>query len=96
MKKHQFVKTDCNCAQRATYFTCKFCGTVEYCSQREIRALDALRAVCTSLEAPDVPPVEKFRTAMGGTFDCLAPDFETWEAEKKAREGAADASKPPS
>ena len=83
MKKHQCVKSDCNCVRRATYFKCKHCGTIEYCSQREIQTLDAHRATCTDPAAPEAPPTEKFKSMMGGTFDCLAPDFETWEQEQK-------------
>jgi len=77
MKKHQFVKEDCNCSRRATYFRCKFCGTVEYKSPQELRTLNSTQAACSSPDAPAVPPQEAFRGMLGGTFDCLAPDFET-------------------
>ncbi len=83
MKKHQFVKVDCNCARRATNFRCKHCGVMEYCGAREIQALDSHRASCGSPDAPDIPPAEKFRAMMGGAIDCLAPDFETWERDRK-------------
>lgn len=81
MRKHQFVKTNCNCLRNATYLKCKFCGTVEYCSTREIRALTMEQATCASPEAPEVPRSEVFKSKLGGTFDCLSPDYETWEKE---------------
>lgn len=83
MKKHQFVKADCNCQRRATFFTCKYCGTIEHCSSEEIRALDAYRATCTDHNAPDAPPAEVFKSKMGGGLDCLAPDYETWARDHK-------------
>lgn len=75
MRKHQYVKNDCQCERRATYFTCRHCGAVEYAAPDELRHLDTLRATCTSPEAPLVPPTEKFSASLGGTFDCLAPDW---------------------
>lgn len=85
MKKHQFVKQDCNCLKRATYFTCKHCGTIEYCGIDEIRTLPGNRAACSSQMAPDVPHAESFKCKLGGTLDCLAPDYATWDKERKAR-----------
>lgn len=85
MKKHQFVKADCNCLRRATYFTCKYCGTVEYCSLQEIKTLNLYRATCKSDKAPDASHAEEFKSKFGGTIDCLAPDFETWEKDQKAK-----------
>jgi hypothetical protein len=78
MKKHQYVKEDCNCSRRATYFRCKFCGEVEYKSPNEMRTLNSTQASCSSPDAPEVPPQEVFKGLLGGTFDCLAPDFETY------------------
>ena len=78
MRKHQFVKEDCNCTRRATYFRCKCCGTMEYSSPKYLRVLNSAQAACSSPDAPEVPPVEVFRGMLGGTFDCLAPDFETY------------------
>lgn len=86
MKKHQFVKSDCNCMRKATYFTCKHCGTVEYCGLEEIRTLDAYRAACTGEGAPEATPAEAFKSKMGGGVDCLAPDYETWERDRKKNE----------
>lgn len=76
MRKHLFVKADCACGKRATYFVCRFCGAVEYASPVELRELDALRALCTAPDAPLVPPVEKMAAAMGGAFCCLASEEE--------------------
>ena len=84
MKKHQFVKTDCNCPRRATYFTCKHCGVVEYCGKQEIQSLDMHRAACTGKDAPEATPSETFKSRLGGTIDCLAPDYETWDAAQKS------------
>ena len=78
MKKHQFVKEDCNCSRRATYFRCKFCGSMEYKSAHELQALNSVQAACSSPDAPEVPPQDAFKGMLGGTFDCLAPDFETY------------------
>ncbi len=75
MRKHQFIKSDCKCERRATYFVCRHCGAVEYAATDELRHLELLRATCTSDEAPLVQPAEKFRASMGGAFDCLAPDY---------------------
>ena len=77
MRKHKYIKSDCNCERRATYFTCRHCGAVEYAGTDELRHMETLRATCTSLEAPVVQPAEKFRSGMGGSFDCLAPDYST-------------------
>ena len=79
MRKHQFAKVKCNCAQRATYFKCKHCGVVEYGDIAEMRRKEALRAVCSDPGAPMASPKEKFAASMGGTFDCLAPDYDTWD-----------------
>lgn len=92
MRKHQFVKQDCNCLRKATYFTCKHCGAVEYCSLDEVRALHADRATCMSENAPSVPPADAFRSKLGGCIDCLAPDYDTWDKERKDR-GEADPKK---
>ncbi|MDR2695299.1 MAG: hypothetical protein LBC79_02845 [Deltaproteobacteria bacterium] len=78
MRKHQFVKEDCNCTRRATYFRCKFCGTMEYISAQELRALNSAQAECASPDAPAASPQEIFRGMLGGTFDCLAPDYATY------------------
>lgn len=78
MRKHQFIKSDCNCPRRATYFTCRHCGAVEYGGKDEIRRLPAHQATCTSSEAPEAAPAEVFKSRIGGTFDCLAPDWDTW------------------
>lgn len=80
MKKHQFVKADCECSRRATVFTCKHCGLMEYSSPEELRNMEALKAVCTGDSAPDADPVEAFKGKMGGTFDCLSPDYEQSQA----------------
>jgi len=78
VRKHQFVKTDCNCTRKATHFECKFCGTREYRSAHELTRLTRAQAECESRNAPDAPPKEAFKAALGGTFDCLSPDFETY------------------
>ncbi len=78
MRKHQYTKEDCNCSRKATYFRCKFCNEVEYKSMGEIRRLNSTQANCESPQAPEVPPQEVFKGMLGGTFDCLAPDFETF------------------
>ena len=74
MRKHQFVKADCNCDKRATYYTCAHCGGMEFAGQAEIETLDVFRATCSSPQAPMVSPTEKFKGGMGGTFNCLAPE----------------------
>jgi len=84
MKKHQFVKEDCNCSRRATYFRCKFCQSVEYKSPQELRTLNSAQAACSSPDAPDVPAQEAFKGMLGGTFDCLASDFETYLRDNQA------------
>ena len=76
MRKHEFVKTNCNCLRNATYFKCKYCGAIEYCGIKEIRALTAEQASCPSPDAPEVPKVDGFKCKMGGTLDCLAPDYD--------------------
>jgi len=86
MKKHQYVKKDCNCRHRATKFVCKHCGAVEQCSYDEIRNLDSYRALCTGDDAPAAPPAEAFKAKIGGGFDCLAPDFETWSEANEPTE----------
>lgn len=86
MRKHQFVKEDCNCVRKASYFRCKHCGAMEYKSLREIRALGSVQASCSCLEAPQVPPQEVFKGLMGGTFDCLSPDYETYAAAEKEKQ----------
>lgn len=83
MKKHQFIKADCNCPRRATYFTCRHCGVMEYCGKQEIQSLDMHRAACTSGEAPEATPSEMFKSRLGGTFDCLAPDYDVWNKDGK-------------
>jgi len=83
MKKHQFVKGDCNCPRTATFFRCKFCQELEYKSAREIQRLNATQAECSSPDAPEVPAHEAFLGQIGATFDCLAPDFETYMQNKK-------------
>ena len=88
MKKHQFVKEDCNCSRKATYFRCKFCHSLEYKSPQEIRTLNSTQATCTSPEALAVPPHEAFKGLLGGTFDCLAPDFETYYRDNPAAANA--------
>lgn len=79
MRKHQFVKTNCNCLRNATYLKCKFCGTMEYCSPLEVRFLTEEQADCPSPDAPEVSKVDAFKGKLGGTFDCLSSDYETWE-----------------
>ena len=79
MKKHQFVKAKCDCKHRATTFVCKHCGVMEYCGYDELRNLDVYRALCTGADAPLASPIETFKAKMGGGFDCLAPDFDSWE-----------------
>lgn len=86
MRKHQFVKTDCNCLRKATYLKCKHCGAMEYGSPQEVRMFSLEQATCSSPEAPEVPKVEVFKCKMGATLDCLAPDYETWS---KGREPEA-------
>lgn len=74
LRKHQFIKEDCNCGKRATIWICKHCGTREYRSMQEIRRLHSHQAECTHPDAPPVPPDERFKGFLGGTFDCLAPE----------------------
>ena len=81
MKKHQFAKNNCNCDKRASYYSCIHCGAMEYAGADELRHLDIYRATCSAEGAPLVEPAEKFKASMGGTFDCLAPDFDTHFAE---------------
>lgn len=81
MRKHQFVKDNCNCTRNATFFRCKFCREVEYKSAKELRRLSTAQATCASLDAPEVSQKEVFMGLIGGTFDCLAPDFETYMQE---------------
>lgn len=78
MKKHQYIKKDCNCSRRATFFECRHCGLVEHSSVDDIRQMDVYHAVCTSADAPDASPTEIFKSKMGGLIDCLAPDYATW------------------
>jgi hypothetical protein len=85
MRKHQFVKDDCNCTRNATYFRCKFCGDVEYKSPQELRRVNHIQATCSSPDAPEVPPHEAFLGQIGGTFNCLAPDFETYMQNKEKK-----------
>ena len=47
------------------------------------------QATCTSPDAPDVPPQDAFKGMLGGTFDCLAPDYETYQRDSP--EAAANA-----
>ena len=79
MRKHQFVKENCQCSRKATYFRCKFCNSLEYKSPREVKILNSTQAACSSPDAPAVPPHEVFKGLLGGTFDCLAPDYETYQ-----------------
>lgn len=74
MRKHQFVKEDCKCVKRATNWICKFCGTREYKSLPEIRRLPPHQAECEHPDAPQVSPDERFKSFLGGTFDCLGPE----------------------
>lgn len=78
MRKHQFVKVKCDCLKRATNFKCKYCGVLEYKSVREIQTLSRDAAQCDHPGAPVAPPAETFKGMLGGTFDCLAPDYETF------------------
>lgn len=78
MKKHQFVKNNCNCDKRASYYSCIHCAAMEYASPDELMHLDIYRATCPAVGAPLVEPAEKFKASMGGTFDCLSPDFATY------------------
>lgn len=73
---HQFVKVDCHCTRKATHFKCKYCGFMEYRSIDEMRRMVLALATCTHQDAPGVRPDEYFRGMFGGTFDCLAPDFD--------------------
>lgn len=77
MRKHQFIKEKCDCPRRATRFICRHCKALEYLSVREIRKLPLQMARCDAPEAPTIPSKELFRARMGGTIDCLAPDWET-------------------
>lgn len=81
MRKHQFVKVNCNCLRRATHFKCKHCGTMEYKSQAEVQALPLTQAECDSPAAPNPTAQEKFKSMLGGAFDCLAMDFESYAQE---------------
>ena len=76
MKKHQFVKANCDCHHRVTVFTCKYCGEMEYASIDEIQHMGAIEATCTGEEAPIADPVEVFLQYKGGTFNCLSPDYD--------------------
>ncbi len=82
VKKHQFVKADCACARRASVYTCKYCGTMEYSSLEELRQMQGMKAVCPGEGAPEALPMEVFKERMGGAFDCLAPDYATWTQGK--------------
>ena len=86
MQKHQFVKEDCNCSRKATYFRCKFCGDMEFKSSQELRFLNSAQAACSSPNAPTVPAHEVFKGLLGGTFDCLAPDYETYQQKNPPAE----------
>lgn len=85
MRKHQFYKENCNCLRRASYYKCKFCGTVEYQSSKELKALTKRAAECTSECAPQVKGQEKLKSALGGTIDCLAPDWETYGKDNEGK-----------
>jgi hypothetical protein len=84
MRKHQFVKVKCECFKRATNFKCKYCGALEYKSVQEMRRLNKSQAECDHPEAPLVQAQDVFKGLIGGTFDCLAPDFETYAQSEKA------------
>lgn len=51
---------------------------MEYKSKAEIQTLHINQAECKSPNAPAPSPQEKFKAILGGTFDCLAPDFEDY------------------
>lgn len=76
MKKHQFVKVDCDCPHRETLFTCKHCGEMEYASPEQMRRLDAFHAACTGENAPSADLMEILGAQNGGAFDCLAQEQE--------------------
>lgn len=78
MRKHQFVKKDCACTRQATHFECKYCGTPEYRSAHELMRLTKVQAQCDHPDAPLAQPGEKFKAAMGGYFNCLATDYESY------------------
>ena len=83
MRKHQYVKVDCHCKSRATYFKCKHCDSIVYKSEREIRILTRADAECHSPAAPMASAQEKFKSLLGNPIDCLAPDFKTYMDDKK-------------
>lgn len=74
MRKHAFVKVDCNCLRNATNFKCRHCGVMEYRSEREMRRLPLALARCESDDAPAPTPEEKLRGLFGGVFDCLVTE----------------------
>ena len=76
-RKHQFIKEQCDCPRRATRFICRHCKALEYLSPREIRQLSLQQARCDNPAAPEIPATELFRARLGGTVNCLAPDWET-------------------
>ncbi|ADP86027.1 hypothetical protein [Nitratidesulfovibrio vulgaris] len=82
MRKHAFVKVDCNCLRRATNFKCKHCGVMEYRSEREIRNLPLSLARCEDAGAPAPSPEEKLRGMFGGGFDCLATGEEGEDSQE--------------
>lgn len=74
MRKHEYIKENCGCAKRATAYVCRFCGSRIHRSEREVRALSKLEAWCEHPDAPLASAQESFKSMLGGTFDCLAPN----------------------
>lgn len=91
MRKHQFVKVDCQCMRRATHLKCKHCGAMEYRSLDEARRMTVGQAECPAPEAPEVPAQERFRAVMGGAIDCLAPDHASYAQHASQAEHARHA-----
>lgn len=82
MRKHQFVKVDCLCKKKATQFVCNYCGVVEYRSKDEVTRMSKMQAKCDHANAPEADPQEQFKSMLGGNFNCLSPDYETYNQEK--------------
>ena len=86
MKKHEFVKMNCECTRRTSVYTCKHCGEMEYASPEQLRSLELLKAACTGSGAPEISALEALRGKLDGTFDCLSPDHAGPHGNAAARE----------
>ncbi len=79
MRKHEFIKEDCKCFRKATYYVCKHCKTRIYRSRNEVSRLPRNEAMCFSPDAPLADPQESFKGFLGGTFDCTSKDEDAAE-----------------